>query len=517
MKLPKISEEVILALADSHIIFERGEDYFESGYVEEIDFADNLLTAKVLGSLGKYNVKIYWDNNHFVQASCNCPYDGYICKHIVAVLLSLNKDAPKVVKEIKIKEEKQKNMEDLLSGLSKKKLLEMIADTARLIPEASSHILKLADKFGLSEDRKKASDLALEQATLYLTEIEHIVSEFDQYGGGPDEDEYKCYDFMGDLEKTLTDKSVPGEVREEIISFSCKYIQSGNSGFNDSLLDLAFTAANEEAHWRQLIKGLKPLVEAKGRGYYQDIILSIYRDELGDEETYLKGRKNALYYGADYLDLAKFWKKKRKLSKAIEIAEEGLKKAEGRLSDLKDFLRIEYDKSGKNELALEMKIQLWEESPILEGYKEIKNSVPKKQWPTIEKRLLKTIYNDRSVNSQIIEIRLLRKDYGSVLKHFQLRADSWHSGRWDSPNEKWAKILFAIFPQEIVEIYKKLVYRAIEGKKRNAYKIGAGFARLLKKFWLQLPDGNKNWKRFISNIRLTHPRQPALLDEFSRL
>ena len=50
-ELPQISEEEIRSLADYPAIFERGEDYYEMGFVREIDFKDGLLTAKVEGTI----------------------------------------------------------------------------------------------------------------------------------------------------------------------------------------------------------------------------------------------------------------------------------------------------------------------------------------------------------------------------------------------------------------------------------------------------------------------------------
>jgi len=99
-ELPQISEQKIRSLADYPAIYERGEDYCEMGFVKEVDFKDGLLTAKVMGSMGNYIVKLYWEADNLTRTVCNCPYDGIICKHIIAVLLSLNKKMPEVMEDI---------------------------------------------------------------------------------------------------------------------------------------------------------------------------------------------------------------------------------------------------------------------------------------------------------------------------------------------------------------------------------------------------------------------------------
>ena len=176
-----------------------------------------------------------------------------------------------------------------------------------------------------------------------------------------------------------------------------------------------------------------------------------------------------------------------------------------------------YKGMGETARSFEMMIRLWEENPTLKGYKEIKKNSSNNEWPAIEERLLKTIYDDRTGNSQIIEVRLFRKDYESVLKYFREIVDSWYYGAWDSPNYEWAKKLFTFYPEEIIECYRKLIEKAILGKKRKAYRTGADFARILKEFWKTRPAGDRKWKVIISNIRKKYTRSPALLDEFSSL
>lgn len=70
-------------------IFQRGEDYFQSAMVYQMEYhPDNLsIYAEVSGNYGNYEVKISEDTKD-INAYCDCPYDGYPCKHIIAVLLN---------------------------------------------------------------------------------------------------------------------------------------------------------------------------------------------------------------------------------------------------------------------------------------------------------------------------------------------------------------------------------------------------------------------------------------------
>jgi uncharacterized Zn finger protein len=519
MKLPTITKPEIRTLADSNAIFQRGIDYFESGHVGKIDYLNNVLSAEVEGSYGDYEVTVIWKNGRIDRASCNCPYDGHICKHIVAVLLTLCEDTPSIAKAVADKERKQQSLADLLSELSKEQLLQLVSTVARLYPEITSHVLSQAEKMGAASTPKAKEAFASEYVSTLWFELECIVSEFDQYGGGPDDEENRAYSLFYDLENVLKKKCVPLDDREMIIDGCCEYLQSGNSGFSDLLLDLAFAAANEPRHWHLIIEGLEPLAAQRESGYYRDVINRIYLEKLKDEESYLRGREESLIYGNDYLELSKFWKRKRKKAKAIEIAETGLREGKGTIQGLRDFLIEEYEKVGKREAALELEIQSFEESPSLNGYKRIRKKATKEEWLKIEARLVQVLEGKKGYRNEVMKVRLHRGEYPPVLDYLNEKADSYYGWRWDWTKEEdtFAKTLFDHYPDEVVELYKRLVCNGIRGKNREAYQTAAGHARQLKKLMSQSPAGEEEWLRFIENIRTENKRRPALLDEFSKL
>jgi len=85
MGLTEITEEDIEDIADSYRILERGARYYRTGKILSIKVEDNRIIAKVEGNYGNYHVEIWIDEDE-VDAECDCPYDGYGCKHIVAVM-----------------------------------------------------------------------------------------------------------------------------------------------------------------------------------------------------------------------------------------------------------------------------------------------------------------------------------------------------------------------------------------------------------------------------------------------
>lgn len=71
-------------------IYWRGVDYQESGAVTQLqEKSAGTWHATVLGT-GNYNVTVRIGQNGALTWSCDCPYDGSMCKHVVATLLEIN-------------------------------------------------------------------------------------------------------------------------------------------------------------------------------------------------------------------------------------------------------------------------------------------------------------------------------------------------------------------------------------------------------------------------------------------
>lgn len=73
----------------SAVIFRRGENYYENGLVEDLEeVAPGRWNAVVEGTTD-YETEVCIKNGEIVSWDCDCPYDGYMCKHVVAVLLAV--------------------------------------------------------------------------------------------------------------------------------------------------------------------------------------------------------------------------------------------------------------------------------------------------------------------------------------------------------------------------------------------------------------------------------------------
>ena len=134
-----LTETMIKELVSSKI-FNRGLEYFKEGAVCDIYSIENTIEAHVEGNNYRpYKVQIEFDNSGIKGIPvCSCPYAedfDDICKHIVAVLLT-------VLKKPKNLETKEK-LSDILKNLDKSNLIELI----EVIVKADSSLRFIVEDF----------------------------------------------------------------------------------------------------------------------------------------------------------------------------------------------------------------------------------------------------------------------------------------------------------------------------------------------------------------------------------
>ncbi|WP_195571232.1 SWIM zinc finger family protein [Bacteroides nordii] len=184
-------------------IWMRGEEYFESGAVTELEETElGEWIAQVEGTKD-YEVEVSIEGKEIVYWDCDCPYDGDICKHVVAVILAIRENKSKEkrflsAKEVKIMEKQKKmskdtNVKDILSFVSPKQLSNFILEYASGHPECKQALI---EKF--LPERNTTNKTSLD----YRTEIQQCFNvpyreTEDRYGRyhGPETDWNKvsCY------------------------------------------------------------------------------------------------------------------------------------------------------------------------------------------------------------------------------------------------------------------------------------------------------------------------------------
>lgn len=122
-------------------ILSRGQTYFKQGRVSEPELIKaNHLEFVVEGS-DEYRVTILFDKEEITRHDCTCPYEGVVCKHVVACIFYMQKD------ELGMEAPKQK----LRAKKAKKPSVE---DQAKIILEKLSHedLMQFTEDFVLSNE-----------------------------------------------------------------------------------------------------------------------------------------------------------------------------------------------------------------------------------------------------------------------------------------------------------------------------------------------------------------------------
>ena len=121
MPQPQFSEATLRSLTSGQS-FSRGQEYFHSGAVVELERRGDTLLAHVEGSgYEPYQVTVKLDAGGIVEAECTCPYDwGGYCKHIVATLLAYIHRPEQVTERPAIT--------TLLADLDRETLIDLVTD-----------------------------------------------------------------------------------------------------------------------------------------------------------------------------------------------------------------------------------------------------------------------------------------------------------------------------------------------------------------------------------------------------
>jgi uncharacterized Zn finger protein len=84
----KLTEEIVRSMSTAKS-FERGQEYYQSGALDNTARQGNVLTGKCQGSGDTdYWLRVELDTSGIHSASCTCPFEYYgYCKHLVALLL----------------------------------------------------------------------------------------------------------------------------------------------------------------------------------------------------------------------------------------------------------------------------------------------------------------------------------------------------------------------------------------------------------------------------------------------
>ena len=229
------------------------------------------------------------------------------------------------------KQKKRDALTDLLAVAPADVLTNLILELAAEWPDVRRECFDfLKSHVSVSKALESRSDG--ENIMELWSELVPDLEELDEYGGG----DYALENRVAELlyqKKKLDLKRVIPEYQRDILNRVLPFIESGNAGMDDILCDVAYAACYSDAD----LRGLAEAFEDMGGDWRVENARDIYR-RLGDREKYLELRTTRMELGADFYDLATFFWEAGEKEKALQVAEEGLRKAHGRMDELRLFV-----------------------------------------------------------------------------------------------------------------------------------------------------------------------------------
>jgi hypothetical protein len=340
-------------------------------------------------------------------------------------------------------------------------------------------------------------------------ELEPDLSELDEYGGG----DYGIMDHVGELLEQicthLDKKNIPPDYRSNILDFVLPYIKSGNSGMDDNLYDVAYSACYDDDDLLGLAKSFEDM-----QGDWQiDHALRIYR-KIGRRDEFLALRKRKMIVGADYHDLATFYWEAGEKEKALQVAETGLKKGQGRMDELRAFLADRAEETGDREKYLALHFAQTTDCLTFEKYQSFRKLCTAGEWQLYEPQILRQM--QKSWHTEHLKIRMHREEYDEAI--VLLVNGRYPTLDWEGTFEiQTAKALEQRYPEEVFKYYLSGLGNMNVNCQRQEYARKAKIMKKIRHVLVKVLGDGARWTTFAVKVKRDNIRRPAFQEEFGKM
>jgi hypothetical protein len=407
----------------------------------------------------------------------------------------------------KSKTKKDTALAELIAAAPPKALSELILTLAADSPEIRRECFDyLKGNTAVSKMLKNQSE---GEAILSIwAELLPDLEDLDAYGGGPYGVEDQVWELLYEITQRLTSKKVDEAYRREILDSVLPYIKSRNSEAGDALDELAYAACYTDSELRYLAESL----EAMHDDWQTRNARNIYR-QIGDHDKYLELRLKSMEYGADYHDLAGFYWETGEKEMSIQIAQKGLKKAKGRMNELRAFVADRAKESGDRDTWLELQFDQATDCLTLDKYKKFKKACKIEEWKEYEPRLLRKM-KDNGKTEQM-KIHMDRKEYESVVN--LLSKCRYPQYNWESSaNVRIAERLEKRYPEKVLKWHLSGLGNLSSSQKREEYARKAEVMAKVRHILIDVIKDEARWKKFAVKVKNDNHKRPAFQQEFAR-
>jgi hypothetical protein len=404
------------------------------------------------------------------------------------------------------KTKKSDALTDLLEAASHKVLAKLILELATEFPEVRRECFDfLKAQISVSKALKSRSE---GEAILALwSELGPDLDELDSYGGGDYATEDLVAELLEQIRERLDKKNVDTDHRHEILNLVLPYIKSGNAGMDDMLYEVAYAACYDDDDLRVLAQAFEVMPGEWKIGHARDI----YR-RLGDRDKYLELRAKCMEYGSDYYDLATFYWDSNEKEKAIQVAEDGLYKARGRMDELREFVAERAQEVGDRDKYMQLQFAQATDRLSLEKYVAFKKMCTPAEWKSYEPKVLGML--NSAWGTDRLKIRIHRREYDEALAI--LMKGRYPTSTWEGEYEiKIAKKLEKRYPEEILKYYLSGLGNLNRNAQRKEYARKAKVMAKVHHVLVDVLGDQTRWVKFARKVKIDNARRPAFQQEFA--
>lgn len=439
-------------------------------------------------------------------------------------------------------------LDEELKSLDARNLYNLVQNLIKKNPEVHRLILEWVKEEAKTSKvaEKEVTNLNDELLMEYWDNAEYIISEFNEYGGGLEEKEEEAYHWLDEISELIKERNISSSAKFDFLDDAFEEYDIENSGFEDALMDIFFEICQTKEEWEYLVKKLGK----HPSDWRKKLIMDIQKNYLCDEKAYLEMRLENLHYGMDYWDLVDYYVNKEELQRGLDIAEKGILKGEGRLTELFQFLfehftekrdtpNIErivqialtrkteeknmldrlfvyYKSQGNYEKTKEALLKAYEfvqHRGYYAEYKKMKKFLKGPDWKQVEPKILKDVQEKNFLDYLRI---CLDKNMKETVLHTILNPPE---DRWIMKNEfdEFADKLEEDFPERIIEYNWQRAYSNIPGGNRNTYWAAATYLAKVKHIYINVLKDESKWKKRFSDLKTEFNNRPAFLDEVKKL
>ncbi len=562
MHLESLRREDVMELADSAQIFHQGEEDRESGAIYQCSVSPSGILAKVRDKQGDWTVAI--DNStETLEMDCDCPYKGYVCQHMVAVLLLYIEGGDEKIEPLEPDANTPEALRQTVSAMSHQQLVELVLGLAEEREEVMRALLAAV---AVPSDIIQQQPQNLQKVTQLKGEIALFFEKLPELAQGEAGGESQ-WDHIWAVTKLLN----PSD-QVEVLGYAIAY---GNETVGD-FPEIGPKIEQAIAHFATAAVLLSPHQEEK-REYLNALIACLdwpmcryphiadavknaletictvpadyrylisyfasskrpeaaeliprYYLILGDDANYLRYRQENLDTEAEYLELAEYWKQKGNQGKYLETLEAWIlhllrqeqETAAGlswfyptaaleRLGIL-PFLVQPYQTQLNDQNLYRILLALAEQKPVtLELYQQIQTLATRAlMWPKLQQILLERAAENPQ---ELARIHMKEQNWEGAIQLARANLDSPAIAIMVAESMRLKN------PQGAIVIYQELVQGYIDQKSRDKYRAAADCALAMKSIYLDILHDRETWQQYIDSLSSRYQNRRALKEEFQAL